>query len=182
MKQKNANGPRKRWPVAVSEAHQGKSLEVDVAKETISLIGPSGENLGTVTWAAVIELIQETYPPPRTEARAHPRVSLVIRVRYRTAAGVEAETRASGIGGGGLFIESTSPLPVGTELALEFALPDRPTEWLSAKGAVAWVCPKSDHYTFFPGMGVRFTQIAAGVRERVQALVASLQRTDEGKR
>ncbi len=84
------------------------------------------------------------------------------------------ESRAGGIGGGGLFIESTAPLPVGTKLTVEFVLPDRPAEWLEAKGAVAWVCPKADQYTFSPGMGVRFTDISAEARGRVMDLVKSL--------
>jgi Tfp pilus assembly protein PilZ len=58
---------------------------------------------------------------------------------------------------------------------MEFSLPERPNEWLSAKGVVAWVCPKADQYTFSPGMGVRFTEIDPGVREQVLALVTSLQ-------
>ena len=48
-------------------------------------------------------------------------------------------------------------------------------EWLAAKGVVAWVCPKADQYTFSPGMGVRFTDIAPDIRNRVLELVKSLQ-------
>jgi hypothetical protein len=56
--------------------------------------------------------------------------------------------------GGELFIESSSPLTLGTELSLEFALPDRPAETLKAKAKVAWVRHKPERYLLFPGMGV----------------------------
>jgi uncharacterized protein (TIGR02266 family) len=104
---------------------------------------------------------------------------LSIRVKYNTPQGLHMESRAGGIGGGGLFIESDAPLPIGTKLVIEFSLPDSPTEWLSAKGVVAWVCPKADQYTFSPGMGVRFTDIAAETRTRVLNLVNSVRTANQ---
>ena len=78
-----------------------------------------------------------------------------------------------GIGGGGLFIESHAPLPIGTKLSMEFSLPESRGEWLHAKGVVAWACPKADHYPFNPGMGIRFTDVAPEIRDRILALVKS---------
>ena len=52
-------------------------------------------------------------------------------------------------------------------------------EWLSAKGIVAWVCPKADQYAFSPGMGVRFTEVTSEIRERILELVNSAQ--DKGQ-
>jgi type IV pilus assembly protein PilZ len=97
-------------------------------------------------------------------------------VRYGTPGAQPLESRATGIGGGGLFIESASPLPVGTDLELEFTLPERSTQWLRARGTVVWVCPKADQYTFSPGMGIRFTKISDEARGLVLALVESLRR------
>ncbi len=105
-------------------------------------------------------------------------MALLIRVRYQTPEGRLIEGRASGIGGGGIFVESDAPLPVKTGLALAFSLLDRPSEWLDAKGEVAWICPQRDQYTLFPGMGVRFTDIAPKARERVLELVSSLKKPD----
>lgn len=168
-------------PVTVTEAHRGKTLAVDCAQETISLLASSGESLGTVTWQAVIEQIRPAVhpypsaePPSPEQMRAHPRASFLSKVRYWMAGGQPAESRATGIGGGGLFIESLTPLPTGTDLDLEFTLPERPTQWLKARGSVVWVCPKADQYTFSPGMGIRFTKITDEVRDLVLAMVASL--------
>jgi len=154
-----------RLPVTATKAHKGKSLELDREHETIRLLGAKGDQLGTVSWESVIDLIQAMRAQTRPEN--HETSSFVVNVRYGTADGQWFTSRASGVGDEGLFIECNDPLPVGTKLVMEVALPDCPTEWLGAKGTIAWVCPKADHYTFSSGMGVRFTEISAIARERV---------------
>lgn len=165
-----------KYPVASSLRHKGKTLEVDPVREIITLLGLNGEPLGNLSWDFVVDQILAYRKPPATrETRSEPRVTLSFRVKYKTPEGHHFESRAGGIGGGGLFIESQSTLPVGTKLVMEFSLPEHPNEWLPAKGVVAWVCPKADQYTFSPGMGVRFTEIDPEVRKQVLALVTSLQ-------
>jgi len=158
-----------RLPVTATKAHKGKSLELDREHETIRLLGAKGEQLGTASWESVIDLIQALRAQTRPEN--HETSSLVVNVRYGTADGQWVTSRASGVGDEGLFIECNDPLPVGTKLMMEVALPDCPSEWLGAKGTVAWVCPKADHYTFSSGMGVRFTRFrllhASGCRRCV---------------
>jgi type IV pilus assembly protein PilZ len=167
-------------PIVATKAHQGKSLELDTKRETIALLGPDGQTLGVVNWGAIVDYIsfsqQHAHP---NEARLQPRVSLTAKVRYVAPDGSQVESRATGIGGGGLFIESTAPLAIGTELTVSFSLPDRSTEWLEARGRVAWVCPKPDQYTFFPGMGVRFTTVAPDTRARMLEFVNSLKKSDQ---
>jgi type IV pilus assembly protein PilZ len=164
-----------RLPVITTLVHKGKALELDCERELITIRGAKGEKLGSVTWASIIEQARPFPDPDRwNELREQPRLSLVLKVRYTTPGGKTVESRAGGIGGGGLFIESISPLPVGTNISLEFALPDRPTDWMHASGIIAWVCPKPDHYTFSPGMGVRFTDIDLEDRARIIELVKSL--------
>ncbi len=166
-----------RLPVIATKSHLGKSLEVDCNRETITLLDHAGEPLGTVTWESVInQLLQQVPPQEPKEIRSQARVSLSFQVRYRTPDGQAYEGRASGIGGGGLFIESPTPLAVGTKLYLQFAFPDASSDWLDAKGVVAWVCPKSDQYTFSSGMGISFTEIAPEVRGRILDLVRSHRR------
>lgn len=166
---------RVKFPVVSSNRHKGKTLEVDSDKEIITLVGINGEPMGSLAWDFLIDQIL-TYRKPlqSREARSEPRISLAIRVKYYTPDGTQFESRAGGIGGGGLFIESFTPLAVGTKLAMEFTLPENPNEWLSAKGVIAWVCPKADQYTFSPGMGVRFSDIATETRNRVLSLVHSV--------
>jgi uncharacterized protein (TIGR02266 family) len=172
---KSGKSTRAAFPVTKAE-HRGKTFEVDGAQETISLLDQAGEPLGTIAWQTVIELICTASPPQPEQMRAQPRASFLSKVRYAPAGGRPTESRATGVGGGGLFIESQAPLPVGTDLELEFTLPERPDRWLKARGAVAWVCPKADQYTFSPGMGIRFTKIADETRDLVLGLVHSLRR------
>jgi len=179
MKKKERETQPVKLPIRLTKGHEGKSLEVDRERETISLIGPEGESLGTVSWEAVIGCIRGASEKARViEMRVHPRVSLQFKVRYKTPEGVQLEGQASGIGSGGLFIESTAPQPKGTRFSLAFALPDRSAEWLEAKGEVAWICPQRDQYTASPGMGIKFTEIAPKVRDRILELVNSIRKSD----
>jgi uncharacterized protein (TIGR02266 family) len=165
-------------PVVVTKSHQGKSLELDAKRETIALLDERGESLGMVSWGAIIDYISFSKQQSRpAEARRQPRVSLTARIRYVTPSGTQMESHATGVGGGGLFIESADPLPIGTELTVLFALPDRPNNWLEARGRVSWVCPKPDQYTFFPGMGVRFTAIAPDMQAQLLGFVDTLKKT-----
>lgn len=167
-------------PVVVTKAHQGKSLELDTKRETITLLGSDGQVLGVASWGAIIDYINASQQHARPdEARTQPRVSLTAKVRYLAPDGSPVESRATGVGGGGLFIESHAPMAIGTELTVSFALPDRSAEWLEAKGKVAWVCPKADQYTFFPGMGVRFTAVAPDTQARMLEFVNSLKKSDQ---
>ncbi len=165
-----------KYPVSSSLRHKGKAIDLDAAREVITLLGSNGEPMGNLSWDFVIDqILAYRKPPTSREPRNEPRVTLTFRVKYKTPEGHRFEGRAGGISGGGLFIESHSPLPVGTKLALEFSLPENPSEWLPAKGVIAWVCPKSDQYTFSPGMGVRFIKINPDIRARVLELVKSIQ-------
>ena len=166
-----------KYPVSSSFRHKGKAFDLDATRELITLLGINGEPLGSLSWDFIIDqILAYRKPQASREIRNDPRVTVTFGVKYVTPEGQQFESRASGIGGGGLFIESLKPLPVGTKLVLEFSLPEQPSEWLPAKGLIAWVCPKADQYnTFSPGMGVRFTEINPDIRNRVLELVKSLQ-------
>lgn len=169
-----------KYPVTLSFRHKGKILEIDPAREMVVLSGDHGDVIGRLSWDFVIDqILAYNKVPVHKEVRSEPRISLAFRVRYNTPEGVRFESRAGGIGGGGLFIECQSPLPVGTKLALEFSLPEKSEEWLPAKGSVAWVCPKADQYTFSPGMGIRFTDITDEIRDRIHELVKITQNSSQ---
>jgi uncharacterized protein (TIGR02266 family) len=149
---------------------------MDETRELVTLLGINGEPIGSLSWDFVIDQIMAYRKlPVQKEIRSEPRISLAFRVRYNTPEGQRFESRAGGIGGGGMFIESHTPLPVGTKLVMEFSLPEKPEEWLLTKGVVAWVCPKADQYTFSPGMGVQFTEVTQEIRDRILELVKSTQ-------
>ena len=170
-----------KYPVSSSLRHKDKIIELDVAREMVVLLGVNGDVIGSLSWDSVIDQILAYHRKVsiQKEVRSEPRISLTFRVRYNSPEGPQFESRAGGIGGGGLFIESQSPLPVGTRLAMEFSFSEKSEEWMPAKGTIAWICPKADQYTFSPGMGVRFTEIAEDVRDRIHELVKSIQNTGQ---
>lgn len=169
-----------KYPVLTSLRHKGKALQIDTEREMVILLGVNGDVIGSLSWDFFIDqILAYRKVAVQKEVRSEPRISLTFRVRYNTPEGERFESRAGGIGGGGLFIESHTPLPVGTKLAMEFSLSQKSEEWLPAKGTVAWVCPKADQYTFSPGMGVRFTEIDETVRDQIHELVKGSQTTSQ---
>ena len=167
-----------KFPVIATPGHQGKSLEIDPVREVISLQNGNGAVLGAVSWSDVIERIVNTDEDLRfAHARAHARAPLAVKVKYTTPEGKQFDSLTGGIGGGGLFIESSQPLAPGTELAVEFALPDRPWEKHKAKARVAWTRTKPERFLLFPGMGIQFTEIEDKSRHDLVELVSALNRS-----
>jgi type IV pilus assembly protein PilZ len=73
----------------------------------------------------------------------------------------------------GIFVQTKSPLDIGTEMTLRFAPPGHQPFVLH--GSVQWVnnvrplsvCPN-------PGMGVRFEQLTAADRERLVEVIRTI--------
>lgn len=164
--------------VIATEGHEGKILEMNTEQEVVTLHGVRGEALGSLSWGAVIEQILASDDDVRfAHARSHPRAPLAVKVRYTTPEGKQFDSLTGGIGAGGLFIESSAPLAPGTELSVEFALPDRPWEKHKAKAKVAWTRNKPERHLLFPGMGVQFTNIDEKARKELVELVDALNRS-----
>ena len=165
-------------PVTTTEGHKGKALEMNAEQEVVMLHSATGELLGILSWEAVIEQILASDDDARfAHARSHPRAPLAVKVRYTTPEGGQFDSLTSGIGTGGLFIESSTPLSPGTELAIEFALPDHPWEKHKAKAKVAWTRHKVERHILFPGMGVQFTEIDEKARHELVELIGALNRS-----
>jgi len=167
-----------KFPVTMVQEHIGKIIEIDCDQETLTLLGDKGQRLGTLGWGTLIERILAVDEETRfAHSRAHPRAPLAIKVQCTTAEGKRFDSLTGGIGGGGLFIESSAPLAPGSELTVEFALPDRPAEKYKAKAKVAWTRAKPERYLLFPGMGVQFTDIAEDAQHRLIELTNALNRS-----
>jgi type IV pilus assembly protein PilZ len=166
------------FPVVSTAGHQGKSLVIDPGRETINVHDTSGKFLGGMSWGTVIERVLVSSEDARyAHCRAQPRAPLALKVRYTTPEGKQFDSLTGGIGGGGLFIESGAPLSQGTELTVEFALPDRPWDKLKAKGKVVWVRNKPERYLLFPGMGIQFVDLNKKIQEQLVGLVEALNRS-----
>ena len=167
-----------KFSVTSTALHQGKCLIINPDRETIDVLDASGQLLGDVPWGTVIEHVLDSERQTRfAHCRAYPRAPLAIKVHCTAPDGTTFAGVTGGIGGGGFFIESSSPLKLGTELLLEFSLPDRPFEQLSAKAKVAWVRSKPERYLLFPGMGVQFVDIDKKTQNLLVDLVEALNRS-----
>lgn len=165
-------------PVLSTAGHEGKSLVIDSNLEAINVHDRSGHLMGGVSWGAVIERVLASGEDARfAHCRTQPRAPLALKVRYTTPEGKQFDSLTGGIGGGGLFIESGAPLKPGTELTVEFALPDKPWDKLKAKAKVAWVRNKPERYLLFPGMGVQFIGLDEQVQKELVGLVEALNRS-----
>lgn len=166
-----------RYPVTITANHQGKLLIVDADQETILIHDASGVLLGGIPWGHIIDRLLASDDDTRfAHCRTQPRAPLALKVRYSTPEGKQFDSLTGGIGGGGLFIESGTPLAPGTEVSMEFALPDRPWEKVKAKGKVAWTRNRPERHLLFPGMGVQFTDIDETAQAQLVELVEALNR------
>ncbi len=170
-------------PVKISSWHRGKVLGLDSEAETVTLLNPTDEPLGVVSWDAIIDFIHGSIKESRSHqaARNYPRSRLAAKVRYVTPDDKHFDSVTCEIGGGGVFIETHLPPQVGTPLMLEVLLPDDPTAPINAQGKVAWIRPGEEHYVFFPGMGIQFTEISEEGRARLLTMVKTLDHARHGR-
>jgi uncharacterized protein (TIGR02266 family) len=103
-----------------------------------------------------------------------------VKVRCLTPDKKHFDSVTCEIGGGGVFIETHLPPQVGTALTLELVLPDDPTAPINAQGKVTWIRPGEEHYVFFAGMGVQFTEISEEGRARLLTMVKALDQARQG--
>lgn len=73
----------------------------------------------------------------------------------------------------GIFVQTDSPLEVGTGLRLRFHVEE--DDPLTLDGEVTWINPyREGGENLNPGMGVRFSNLTAAQREQVVALVRTV--------
>ena|ERR1700722_10611089 len=98
---------------------------------------------------------------PATSKREHPRKTLRITIRYfcwnEPHDGVALE-----IGGGGIFLESPTPIPEGSLLTLRISLPSGQN--FTVLGRVVRTVHGSWARLRNPGMGIQFVDLGASDR------------------
>lgn len=126
--------------------------------------------------AAFLEPKLKQQPPSHRQSI---RVSSHFEVSVMDAAHMK-KLYIKNISGGGFYIESPQPLEVGTKIDLRLSLPNSKNP-LELKVEVAWSNPKGVG-ELPPGMGVKFLNLQAEDRNRIQALIdASLEKAIEKK-
>jgi type IV pilus assembly protein PilZ len=120
--------------------------------------------------------LQEAVSPDFIDAierRASPRADVVIRVNYQTVDSLFSEF-ARNINDGGVFIETDSPQPIGTNVELEFKLPgaDRPVEVVGnvvRSVEVDQVAPDE-----IAGMAIEFENLNSDARQQINEIIQKL--------
>jgi len=106
--------------------------------------------------------------------RANSRVDAKLLVRYGAGMDRELNNYSLNISTGGVFLETSQPLPPGSPLSLEFNLPDR-KEPIISRAKVAWVNDPQrvtkPHLP--PGMGVQFLDLSLADLQAVRDFVQS---------
>ncbi len=103
------------------------------------------------------------------ERRRQTRVSVRLKVEYRTLGSFISDWMDN-ISEGGLFLLSSNPLPIGTQVRLVFSLPGIPLLF-DLLGKVRWATAA---YREHSGMGIEFTHISDSVRNRIQHYLAGI--------
>lgn len=108
------------------------------------------------------------------ERRIHPRYAVTsMRVDYSDGE-IFLFAPIENISEMGIFIRSPDPMPIGTHLALAFAL-EGGVERLSLEGEVVWINPREPaDPRNVSGMGVRFVALSAEQREAIVDLVRAV--------
>jgi uncharacterized protein (TIGR02266 family) len=102
-----------------------------------------------------------------TEKRRHPRIKLITKVTHM-AGKFFHYYYSRDLSLGGIFLETQEPFPIGTEVQLEFPLPEV-AERLSVKGKVVRIVERAEDAPGpYPGMGVEFM----GMTEEARGMLA----------
>ena len=107
----------------------------------------------------------------KKEDRGDHRIPIQLLVDYR-ADGHYLFDFCRDLGAGGVFIQTSQPLPLGSTVDLTFTIPDS-KETLSTKGKVIWVqSDGSERDEASPGMGVQFENFSADQRKILEQFVS----------
>jgi len=108
------------------------------------------------------------------EKRVHKRAVVKVEITFRTGKQLMTSYMHN-VSCGGLFIKTDKPLPLNTELELNFRLPNS-YRLFKTKGLVVWVSPLGGKKP--PGIGVQFREMSeedAAYLEKVIEKLAELE-------
>ena len=107
------------------------------------------------------------------ERRASPRADIVVRVNYQNVDSLFSEF-ARNINDGGIFVETDTPQPIGTNVELEFKLPgaDQPIKVVG--NVVRSVSADQVESDGIAGMGIEFENLDSDVRQQINEIIQKL--------
>lgn len=115
-----------------------------------------------------------SHPPPDSDRRSTGRVDVTWSVDCETE-DTFLYASITNISEMGIFVRTTEPLAVGTELTLRFTPTSRPQETFVLRGTVQWVNPvRPLRDNPNPGMGIRFIELTPADRERIVETIRTI--------
>lgn len=109
----------------------------------------------------------ETAQQSWADRRSAPRVVLKTEVTFSSQSNFYTGF-LDNISEGGLFIATYQPAEIGTMMRLEFSLPDD-AEPVAVEAEVRWLRPPNEASEVPPGLGLRFVDLKAKDRARIEA-------------
>jgi type IV pilus assembly protein PilZ len=110
------------------------------------------------------ELKDDQALPAAAERRKSARMPVEMWVEDLTDGGV-VYRRAGNMSKGGLYLDQTIPLPVGSKVKLRFTLPED-TLTIAVTGQIVSINPRDRL-----GMGVKFVELDKEVQERIDTFI-----------
>ena len=101
--------------------------------------------------------------------RGGPRADVQLEVQFRSAEAFVA-AYAKKISGGGLFIQTATPLALNQLVSLRFTLPGM-AEPFELRGLVVWTNPFASQAAFPTGMGIKFLNLEPQQRTIIEDFV-----------
>ena len=86
--------------------------------------------------------------------RQHPRFPVALQVSYLSKGDLQKDLVVN-LSPGGLFVRTSKPLDIGTDVDLEVLIADEETP-IHVRGKVVWLRPEPGQQ---PGMGIHFTGV-----------------------
>jgi len=102
--------------------------------------------------------------PVAAERRRHARMPVEMWVEDVTDGGV-VHRRAGNLSKGGLYLDQTIPLPIGSKVKLRFTLPEESAA-LTVNGQIVSINSRDRL-----GMGVKFTDVDISVQQRIDNFI-----------
>lgn len=114
------------------------------------------------------------------ERRRFARAPMRMLINYEIESSIRSDYTTD-ISGGGLFIQTTNPLPVGTTLLIQLAFPNVP-RLIEATGKVVRILEWSASSDSPPGMGIQFIDLKPSDRAFIVQLLWEGPAADKPKR
>ncbi len=104
------------------------------------------------------------------DKRLHPRVETNFELKIHDGDTFHWTVLRS-LSGGGVFVQTDTPLEVGSTVSLELALPVA-DKAMHIQGRVQWIQPGNE--TAAPGMGIKFTGISEQQRQNIIRFIGDI--------